>query len=194
MIRGMRRRIADRFRSSLPIAALLLTAWPAVSFAQSGYHRRSANSRDFPSWEREVDTSIPPPMPTAREGRHVLERSIELAGPPAGVVRLGDGALVAGLRDGTVQVVSLEGEVLETIDLGAEILHAPLVFRDTALVTAGSLLVAIASSGEIWRASLPAPPSFRPVLRPAGHALTLADGSAQLFDPDTGARLWSAEP
>lgn len=97
----------------LAVLVLVGLAWPLVAEAQSvGYNRRSANGRDFPTWETEDDSTLVVPLPQARQGRHVLELSIPLDVPASGVVKLDDGSLLVALVDGRVQRVSIEGELL----------------------------------------------------------------------------------
>ena len=194
MIPGMPTRPLVRFRSALVAASVALLGLPSLAPAQSaGYNRRSANGRDYPSWERELDSSIPVPLPTARQGRHVLDLSIPLELPATGVVRLLRGGLVVPLVDGRVQVVDLEGKTLAEVEIGDGEPWAPLANRETALVAAGSTVVSVGLEGEVWRAALPAKAAWAPVLRPAGLAVTLEDGRRLLLDPETGRTLWTAE-
>ena len=59
--------------SSAVLAGAVLA--PSLVEAQSvGYKRRSANGRDFPSWERDEDPQTVNPLPRARQGRHLLDQ------------------------------------------------------------------------------------------------------------------------
>jgi hypothetical protein len=195
MICGMPRptnvRIRNAARAALLATATLAWLAPEAWSQSAGFNRRSANGRDFPSWEREVDTSIPAPLPTARQGRHVLDLSIPLEAPATGVVRLLRGGLVAPLIDGRVQVVDLEGELLAQVELGAEEPWPPVGAGELALVGAGRTLAAVGRDGEAWRVELAGEVAWPPVLRPAGLALTLRGGGLELVEPESGRRAWS---
>ena len=121
MISGMRPLSLVRIPCALGLATALVL--PVLCEAQSaGYKRRSAGGRDFPSWEREEDPGEAKPLPSARQGRHVVELSIALDEPATGVVKLPDGSLLVALLDGRVQRFSLEGaeSLIPLLDLAVE--------------------------------------------------------------------------
>ena len=128
------------------LAALVALLLPELLAAQSGgYRRRSANGRDFPSWETEQDPSVVAPLPRARQGQHLLELSIPLDVPATGVVRLRDGSLLVALDDLVIteeeqeHLARLKGE-LELEDERIHMLHARAF--------SGSL-VAMIDAGEV---------------------------------------------
>ncbi len=178
------------------VAALLLLGllWPVTADAQSaaGNKRRSANGREFPSWEREDDSADTHPLPIARQGRHVLYLSIPLDGPTTGVVKLDDGSLLVVLLDGRVQRFSTEGELLSEVALPVDDPLAPLASGSRGLIAAARSVTAVDAEGVAWTLELAASLAFRPVVTPAGLSITLEDGSVGLVDPETGRRLWDA--
>ncbi len=178
------------------VAALLLLGllWPVTADAQSaaGNKRRSANGRDFPSWEREDDSEDTHPLPYARPGRHVLELSIPLDEPATGVVRLDDGSLLVVLLDGRVQRYSWQGERLSEVSLPVEDPGVPLASGSRGLIVAARSVTAVDAEGVDWSLELAASLAVQPVVNPAGLGITLEDGSVGLVDPETGQRLWTA--
>jgi hypothetical protein len=185
----VRNALGSRSLALLVVFGLLA---PLIAEAQSGgYKRRSANGREFPTWEGEDELDLKRPLPQARQGRHVVDLSIPLDEPASGVVRLSDGSLLVALLDGRVQRFSLGGEQLSELSLADAGPSAPIAWGPFGLVVAGRTLSAVGAEGLAWELELEETPVRRPVLTRAGLAITLPDGRVSLVDPESGRVTWS---
>jgi outer membrane protein assembly factor BamB len=185
-----KRRLGEVLAGAVLAAGLLQSG---QVLAQSfGQNRTSPGGRQFPSWQREPDSSVPPPFPEARPGRHEVAFSLALDAPAAGLAQLGDGSLAVALLDGRLQRFDLGGVLLDELDLAAGQPDALVGAGRLAVVAAGPVLAGYGPDGLAWRLELPAAPAWTPVHRTAGLVVTSRDGLARLLAPSTGAIRWEA--
>lgn len=180
-------------RPRLLVWGVLAALLAAEALAQSRPRRRTAGGRDFPSWEGDVDSSVPEPLPVAPTGEYSIAVSVAIGGVATGVATLSDGTLAAVRDDGHVVFLSAAGRRAGEVAGPSAATWPPVALGRAVLAADDAELAAVSPAGLAWTVSLPSPLSSRPVHAGPGLWLARADGVVALLDPVSGEPRWETD-
>jgi len=101
-----------------------------------------------------------------------------------------------GTDNGSLYRVSMEGEVLNQVDLGAHVRTTPLVIEGDSVivVTSVGVLMRVTDGEIVWRRRLPGPGTYASPLWLYGAHFVVGDGSGNLSAfSENGALMWVTE-